>query len=181
MIGVYIARAADGTVLYVGASGNIDKRLAVHKSTAKWWPATESIETIPTDSRFLAFDLERQKILELSPLHNITSQGGRKRIAKARGPVLTPRTVVLARVIEEHGNVANLARACGVDHQTMSQIWRGVSFPSNKVIARLMFVTGLTFDDLFQVEMVGTSVDPADWAEARAPRTPRIPKPRAAA
>lgn len=169
-IGVYVARDASDAVLYVGSSGNIEKRLTWHRNArSPWLSSVASIETIPTETRFLGLALERRMIGELRPRFNVTSVNGAKSESKAIGPVVAIKTDVLARVIEEHANVANLAEAIGVGHQSMSSIWRGTRLPSSKVVARLMATTGLAFDDLFYIDNVG-GVDAHDCLASRKAR-----------
>lgn len=171
MIGVYVARAADGTVLYVGSSGDIDRRLRQHKKSASaWWSEVADVERHEAESRMLAYHLERDLILSLKPLHNQRSTKRPKVVSRAVGPVVKPRPEALASVIEANGGRTRLAKTLGIDGMTLSDIWRGVSFPSSKVVARLIVVTGLSFDDLFYVDNVG---DSDDWHSRRAPRRSR--------
>lgn len=169
MIGVYVVRDDQGRPVYVGSSGDIDKRLAQHAARAPWWVNTHQVERIETRGRFIAFAKERELIKALAPMRNEMSRGGAKAKSTDTGPAVRPRIEVLAEVIEAFGTVAALARACGVDHMTLSDVWRGVHYPSTKLVARLVVVTGIPFDELFYV-------DPGDGGLAvsiRAPRSPR--------
>lgn len=150
--GVYVARDVEGTVLYVGSSGDVDSRVVHQKKTQPWWCDVVSVEVTPTDTRPMAYHLERQLIADLRPTRNQMSTSGAKRISKCSGPVIKPHTEALARLIEGHGSVAKLAAAVGCDHMTMSNVWRGVTFPSSKLVARLLAYAGLAFDHLFYIE-----------------------------
>lgn len=170
-VGVYIIRNDADEVLYVGSSGDIDKRLAHHSACAAWWPKNALIERIPTETRALAFYQERETIHALSPKFNRVGRGGAKSKSRIAGPVVRPRPDALANVIDAYGSVAAVARAVGCDHMTLSDIWRGVHYPSGKLIARLIVVTGIPFDELFFVDADDEA--PINMMEKRAPRTPR--------
>lgn len=152
MIGVYIARDEAGRAVYIGSSGCIEKRLATHGATAPWWTRVAEVEQIETPTRALAYHRERELIKELDPECNQMARGKAKTRSRDLGPVIRPRPEVLAVVIDAYGSVAALARAVGCNHMTLSDIWRGVHYPSGKVIARLIVVTGIPFDELFYVE-----------------------------
>jgi predicted GIY-YIG superfamily endonuclease/transcriptional regulator with XRE-family HTH domain len=155
MIGVYVVRDTEGRAIYVGSSSDVDKRVAHHAAKARWWKREYLVERIEAPSRAMAFALERKTIKALSPEQNVVCQGETKAKTSYTGPVVRPRTEVLAVVIDAYGSVAALAQACGVNHMTLSDVWRGVHYPSSKLVARLVLVTGIPLDELFYV-------DPAD-------------------
>jgi DNA-binding XRE family transcriptional regulator len=165
--GVYIARDVDGVVLYVGSAGDVDLRLAQHSARTSWWGDVASVEQRPVENRTLAYHVERELIADLAPTRNQMSKGGAQRISRKPGPFIKPRADSLSRVIEAHGGLKQAAAAVGVDHQTMSNVWRGVVTPSSNLIARLIAVTGLAFDDLFSIEVVG---EPDGWLASRPSR-----------
>jgi len=152
MIGVYVIRDSEGRAIYVGSSSDIDKRLAFHSSHAPWWSNEHRVERIETSSRALAYSLERERIKALAPERNIVAQGEAKRKSRESGPVVRPRTEVLAEMVDAFGSVAALAAACGVNHMTLSDVWRGLHYPSTKLIARLIIVTGIPMEELFYVD-----------------------------
>jgi len=171
MIGVYIVRDPEGRVIYVGSSSDVDKRVAHHASNASWWKREYLVERIEASSRAMAFALERETIKALSPERNIVCQGTTKAKTSYTGPVVRPRTEVLAVVIDAYGSVAALARACGVNHMTLSDVWRGVHYPSSKLVARLVMVTGIPLDELFYI-------DPADGLLDVAIESAKLPRRR---
>lgn len=84
---VYVLRAADGTVLYVGASGDLTQRLRQHRYTKSWWPQVASVTASPVYEKAAALSAERTLIDALSPLHNVASRAYylRRRPAGAPG------------------------------------------------------------------------------------------------
>lgn len=165
--GVYIARDAEGTVLYVGSATDIDHRVSEHRRGTPWWSTVATVEQRPVENRTLAFHVKRELIAELAPLHNRLGKNGARRISRKVGPAIKPQTVALSRVIESYGSVKQLAAAVGVDQMTMSTVWRGLADPSSSLIARLLVVTGLDFDDLFAVDPSGS---PDEWLASRRKR-----------
>jgi len=109
----------------------------------------------------LAFHRERELIAELKPSRNQMSAKGARVKGRDSGPVVRPRPEALANLIEAFGSMAALARAVGCDHMTMSDVWRGVHYPSTKVVARLIIVSGIPFDELFYVDPQDAS--PEEW------------------
>lgn len=74
-IGVYIMKAEDGTILYIGKSIHIRERVREHfASTAvrevRLSQATHLVEAIETSSEFAALLLESKLVKELHPIHN---------------------------------------------------------------------------------------------------------------
>lgn len=172
MIGVYIIRDSEGRAVYVGSSADIDRRLAYHSARAPWWANTHQVERVETPSRALAYSVERDLIKELDPPRNTVARGVAKVKSVDAGPVVRPRTEALAQMIDAFGSVAALAAACGVNHMTLSDVWREVHYPSTKLVARLVVVTGIPFDELFYVDPGTGCLDVA----TRRPRRPRIAK-----
>lgn len=68
---VYIAYAADGDVLYVGHTRNVDVRMRCHRSTAEWPAFVQRIDIESYPSAFEAQAAERTRINDLEPIHNI--------------------------------------------------------------------------------------------------------------
>lgn len=149
--GVYLVRNAD-EVIYVGSSGNIPRRISDHKRLTPWWSENLTVETIPLESRAFAYHRERELIRELTPKHNRMSRAVAKSRSRATGPVVLPRPEALARLIDQRGSVAALASEAGVDHMTLSEVWRGAHHPSSKLVAALLLMSGLSFDELFYVD-----------------------------
>lgn len=168
MIGVYIARDVNGEALYVGASVDIDSRLDAHRTSSPWWSQVASIERVEAASRSLALLRERELIRELQPAWNRKGVGRLKIKTRNVGPIVRPRLEALAAVIDFYGSVPLLARAIGCNPQTVSDFWRGTHYPSSKVIARLIFVSGMPFDELFYIE--ASDVPAEQWQTKRAPR-----------
>ena len=67
---VYRAVAADGTVLYVGMSTQLARRLSAHARRSAWWPLHDRIEQdepLPLDQAFIS---EADQITLLRPQFN---------------------------------------------------------------------------------------------------------------
>lgn len=76
---VYRAYGADGRLLYVGISMNLDGRLTKHRRAA-WWPSVVEITVQWFDGREAAKAAERLAILNEQPLHNVTRPNSTVRI-----------------------------------------------------------------------------------------------------
>jgi predicted GIY-YIG superfamily endonuclease len=65
---------ADGALLYVGITHNVDERWAAHERDKPWWPhiAEKTVEWFNT--RPLALDAERTAVQTESPVHNVTGK-----------------------------------------------------------------------------------------------------------
>jgi excinuclease UvrABC nuclease subunit len=68
---VYVAKAIDGAVLYVGMTRNLWQRVAAHHSKAPWFRDAHAFTIIPCQSVRAAQRLESILIFELAPLYNI--------------------------------------------------------------------------------------------------------------
>jgi predicted GIY-YIG superfamily endonuclease len=68
---VYIARDANGVVLYIGITGRNIRRMHAHSKASEWWPAAVSIELLHQPNREIAEARERQLIRELRPAFNV--------------------------------------------------------------------------------------------------------------
>ena len=67
---MYRMFSADGTLVYVGCTGNVPKRLDLHRSATPWWDdvATVTVQHFP--NRRSALDAEAQAIRSESPRYN---------------------------------------------------------------------------------------------------------------
>lgn len=74
---VYIARAADGSILYVGITGSLAARFATHKESSKWWAQAVEITIETWPDRATAAARETALIAELRPPFN-SGPGGVK-------------------------------------------------------------------------------------------------------
>ena len=68
---VYTAYDADDRPLYVGFTGNLDRRLAAHRRASAWVAELDRIETVPYATKDEARAAEAQRIADLRPPHNI--------------------------------------------------------------------------------------------------------------
>lgn len=162
--GVYIARDASGAVLYVGSAGDLEKRLRQHATQSPWWSSVADVERRGAPSRAAAYDVERELIRELQPLHNRRGLHGPKCASRVPEgtPVIKPRLDAWAEVIEEYGTEPALCKALGFDRQTFSNVKRGAYFPSSKFIAAaLTGLPGRSFDELFYVGVRDASQESA--------------------
>jgi|GEM_PF-3278997 len=72
---VYEFRAADGEVLYVGATQQqIEQRIAQH-ARKPWWSDVVHVSTSFHESRAEMLEVEAERIRELNPRHNINGGG----------------------------------------------------------------------------------------------------------
>lgn len=65
---------AEGALLYVGITHDIDERWAAHERDKSWWPqvAEKTVEWFAT--RPLALEAERQAVQQEAPVHNVTGK-----------------------------------------------------------------------------------------------------------
>lgn len=70
-IGVYSHYDSTGTCLYVGMTGNMKQRNAVHMSVTEWRNQIARIEFIECENLIEASLKERDLIRNLKPIHNI--------------------------------------------------------------------------------------------------------------
>ena len=68
---VYIFLDADQTVLYVGCSGHLGRRVTEHRAGSHWFGDVASMEVRPFSNEFDAYQFEGEAIYDLAPLHNV--------------------------------------------------------------------------------------------------------------
>lgn len=68
---VYVAHAVDDSVLYVGITNDIKRRLKEHRASSSWWGLHDKIKTTTYPSRTEAKTVESDLIARLSPSHNV--------------------------------------------------------------------------------------------------------------
>jgi predicted GIY-YIG superfamily endonuclease len=68
---VYRFYDADGQLLYVGMTGNLGRRFAMHAATKKWWPQVARRTAEWFGDRGEAAQAEREAIRAEKPVHNI--------------------------------------------------------------------------------------------------------------
>lgn len=61
---------------------------------------------------------------------------------------------VLRRYVMDHcdGSVKRLAQECGVSANTLYSVLRGISAPQKSLVDKLLYSTGLTYEQAFQEE-----------------------------
>lgn len=67
---VYRLYATDGTLLYVGVTGNLGSRFATHAKNASWWPQVARRTAVSYDTRTEALGAEAIAIRDEFPVHN---------------------------------------------------------------------------------------------------------------
>lgn len=72
---VYRAFAHDGTLLYVGQTVNVRRRLSAHKGSSTWWPYMVRNTIVEYPNRSAALIAEYDAILTESPRHNFVWDG----------------------------------------------------------------------------------------------------------
>lgn len=77
---VYVARTSDGSVLYVGVTKNLLKRLRQHARSSWWWGDATEIETVRESTIWAAVRREQHLIRLLRPLHNKQSNLAREQV-----------------------------------------------------------------------------------------------------
>lgn len=75
---VYRCYDEDGDLLYVGCSGDVEKRLAIHAKTASWVADVRNMEVEEFDSRRDALHAESRAIAAEHPYHNIVGRWMRR-------------------------------------------------------------------------------------------------------
>lgn len=68
---LYRLRAADGTLLYVGCTADLPKRLRRHRSDKPWWPEVAILESEPLPW-YEAWAREQHEIRTAPGVHNVT-------------------------------------------------------------------------------------------------------------
>lgn len=137
---LYRLRDADGALLYVGITSNLDKRFSEHRSIQRWWPDVADADVAFYPDRPSLEAAEREAINTESPRHNIMGlvsaprivaapsddqeRGGRKLCAIRMSPELI---AMVQRVADREGvkwsEAARLLIAYG-DRQEMPEGWR---------------------------------------------------------
>lgn len=69
---VYRCYAADGQLLYIGATNSLRQRLSHHRARTPWWGQVAFINTASFPDRATARNVERAAIEAENPLHNKT-------------------------------------------------------------------------------------------------------------
>jgi len=72
---VYRLYDADGNLLYVGTTNNLERRMASHRHDKQWWSDVADVETETVASATEAAEAERNQIHTLEPLHNAKHSG----------------------------------------------------------------------------------------------------------
>jgi transcriptional regulator with XRE-family HTH domain len=116
---VYRHFAADGTLLYVGASHDPTRRLYEHKCRTDW--AGEVARTIVDwfDSREAALEAERKAIRSERPAHNLTKD------IRVGGDGALPNWLRAQNV-----SVTEFARSLGLNASSVSRFCSGQARPS---------------------------------------------------
>lgn len=68
---VYLAHNATGDLLYVGHTGNVETRIALHASNSDWPAEVARIDVHEFANYDEALAVERDFIADLEPLHNL--------------------------------------------------------------------------------------------------------------
>jgi len=76
---VYEFLDAEGQHLYIGRSTHLLQRLEQHQKNAPWYPLVAHLVVNPVASFKVACRVERRKILEHQPLHNVPQGGASRR------------------------------------------------------------------------------------------------------
>lgn len=91
---VYVHLTADGRVLYVGCTKDMEKRQATHLREAPWWPEVAEVREIGTWSRLVALGVEWGLIDRLSPPNNFVGTPAWRRDMIDRHRRLAQRPIV---------------------------------------------------------------------------------------
>lgn len=73
---VYRLYAADGSLLYIGETGDIRKRFYLHSRDKAWWPEVARATMCWYGSEAKALDAEQSAIRAEKPLHNARKANG---------------------------------------------------------------------------------------------------------
>lgn len=68
---LYLHLDANGTVLYVGLTGDMPKRHTAHRRESAWWPQVARVIEVGPYPYELGHDVERFVIEQLDPPHNV--------------------------------------------------------------------------------------------------------------
>ena len=72
---VYVLSDFIGRVIYVGLSSEPERRFSEHKLSKSWWYEVKEIRQIWFPDRMSAMDEERNLIMSMQPVHNLTHNG----------------------------------------------------------------------------------------------------------
>lgn len=67
---VYVCYAADDEILYIGATCDLERRLADHRYRKPWWREVVRVQEYPMETLREARERERRAIGSISPPHN---------------------------------------------------------------------------------------------------------------
>lgn len=83
---IYFLRDADGEVIYIGRSRDIDSRIKAHTTQSPFWAEVAAVEQSNLMTHGDAVEYEAQSIYRQRPRHNIAGNPDRdpKLIARAR-------------------------------------------------------------------------------------------------
>lgn len=100
--GAYVFRDTAGAAVYVGASGDVERRVGQHKNK-EWWPEVDARQTeiVTAVDRTAAFAVERDLIRRLQPRHNRRLNGARPQVKRPIHSVLAEVRVTLGVTQEE--------------------------------------------------------------------------------
>jgi predicted GIY-YIG superfamily endonuclease len=130
---VYRFYAADETLLYVGATDNVMKRLIAHKARhGRWFKAIAWIKVDHFDTRMEALAAEEIAITTENPQHNILKSNGHKS-RKDREPGLEVAIMIA-------GGMAKLAELVNVERPTVV-LWRRIPAKHVPKIARALNIS----------------------------------------
>jgi len=71
---LYFVYALDGTVLYVGETNNLLRRLSEHERTARWFRYARNLECFSFGDQESVLEAEAEFIEKLHPVFNIRGQ-----------------------------------------------------------------------------------------------------------
>lgn len=73
---MYRCHAADGALLYIGATNSWTQRRWHHRTRSPWWPEVSRVSHEPYPNRDSAQEAEQAAIRAERPLHNKERYGG---------------------------------------------------------------------------------------------------------
>jgi len=139
---VYTLRTSDGTILYVGCTENIGRRLGVHASQP-WWPEVSRIESDAYPTRDQGREAEAERIRLLQPVHNIMKMGtygavtSLKNLTDAEKAERTRTGATLRTLREIRGwKLGTFANEIGISYAYLSNIEAGRKPLTNQILAR---------------------------------------------
>ena|ERR1039457_2693529 len=148
---LYRCFAVDGSLLYVGVSGNLCLRFRAHARSSHWWGLADRKTVALFLTRRDALDAETAAIEREQPLHNI-ARPAPKCIHSARPscrPVAHLRDLFTQAGLATDGSVAG---CLGMDRSTVNRVMHWRQRPSSKFMAQVLAAfPELRFEDLFEV------------------------------